>query len=122
MAVVLSQLSTCNRLAVGAVIIKEGRSISHGYNGAPPGMPHCNHTTDEPCLNAIHAELNAVCFAARQGIPTENATLYVTVSPCLSCAQALLSAGIQRIVYNQLYRDQSGLELLRTAGVECVEL
>jgi len=113
-------LSTCNRAEVGAVITHEGRAVSWGFNGAPPGMPHCEHTDDEPCERAIHAELNAVCFAAREGISTANGTLYVTISPCLKCAQTLLAAGIVRVCYDELYRDSAGLDLLDNAGVEIV--
>jgi dCMP deaminase len=116
----LSTLSTCDRKQVGAVIIRDGRCISWGYNGAPPGLPHCHHLPgDEECFDAIHAELNAVAFAARQGISTEGATLFVTCSPCLRCSQALIASGISEVVYGEDYRDPAGRELLVKAGVQC---
>ena len=107
----LSQLGTCSRKKVGAVITRRGRAISWGYNGAPPGLPHCeenNHGwhdelygsdafVDLPelkrnleefgCRNATHAEANALAFAARQGISTDGGIVFVTVSPCDVCAR-----------------------------------
>lgn len=121
----LSQLGTCERAAVGAVITKRGRCVSWGYNGAPPGLPHCsenNHgwpiPTAGPCRNATHAEANALAYAARQGISTDGGTLYVTVSPCEVCARLLIAAGIVRVVWETEYRDPAGLNLLGEAGVE----
>ena len=69
------------------------------------------------CRNVIHAEANAVAFAARQGISTEGATLYVTVSPCQVCAQLLIAAGIVEVVFQEMYRDRTGIELLQEAGL-----
>jgi dCMP deaminase len=127
MARQLGELSTCDRAPVGAIITLAGRAVSWGYNGAPPGMPHCdenNHgwgadTTFDSrgCKNAIHAEVNAVAFAARVGNSTEGGTLFVSVSPCESCSRLLISAGINRVVYHQEYRDRSGIELLGRAGI-----
>jgi dCMP deaminase len=133
----LGTLSTCDRKAVGAVIVRDGRCISWGYNGAPPGLPHCdevNHGYPRPpgtvitspgiveeyskgCLNVTHAEANAIAFAARQGISTEGSTLYVTVSPCEVCARLLIAAGIERVVYEEEHREDAGIRLLRKAGV-----
>jgi len=118
----LASLGTCNRNYVGAVVIRQGRCITWGYNGAPPGLPHCHHIDDEPCTNATHAEANALAFAARQGISTEGATLYVTISPCDSCSRLLIAAGIETVIYEEEYRDTRGLELLRLAGVRVARL
>jgi len=116
----LSALGTCDRKKVGALIVRDGRCISWGYNGAPPGMPHCHHKPeDTECFDAIHAELNAVCFAARQGISTDGATLFVTCSPCLRCSQAIISSGISNVLYDEEYREPAGRELLEKAGVTC---
>jgi len=114
----LSELGTCERAQVGAIITKDGRCISWGYNGAPAGLPHCVHTDDLPCQNATHAEANAICFAARQGISTEGGTLYVTLSPCAVCARLTIAAGIVRVVWSFTYRDPAGSDLLAQAGVE----
>jgi len=137
-AKVLATLGTCDRKRVGAVIIREGRCISWGYNGAPPGLPHCDENghgwTGRPglvsrdpsqqwleekgCRNATHAEANALAAAARQGISTDGAELFVTVSPCATCSRLLVAAGISKVWYNELYRDAQPLDLLAKAGVE----
>lgn len=134
----LSALSTCDRAAVGAVITREGRCVSWGYNGAPPGLPHCSENDhgyavpnpergtidislprrgDTGCRNATHAEANALAYAARQGISTDGGTLYVSVAPCVNCSRLLIAAGIERVVFYREYRDRAGLHLLRDAGV-----
>lgn len=129
--------STCPRLAVGAVVSRNGRSFATGYNGAPKGMPHCRHPCDcrnplkdpsipphdadcsslQPCTTAVHAELNALMFAARYGLPTEGAEIHTTHQPCLNCAMAIVNAGIVRVVFEYPYRDNGGLDLLIAAGV-----
>lgn len=133
----IGKLGTCDRARAGAVLTRSGRAISWGYNGAPPGLPHCDenmhgwlhHPPNSPssaeamvnelgCINATHAEANALAFAARQGISTDHATLYVTMSPCLTCSRLIIAAGIQRVVTNHIYRDPEGWALLERAGVE----
>jgi dCMP deaminase len=113
--------STCNRLAVGCVIAREGRPLSTGYNGPPKGRPHCKHkpSNNDPCTAAIHAERNAIIWAARCGVAIEGADLYVTHMPCLSCANDILQAGISTVRYIEPYRDRSGIDLLIDAGVTC---
>lgn len=133
----LSLMGTCDRKNVGAVIVKDGRAVSWGYNGAPPGLPHCdtnNHgylnrpregwaMSDQEmvesfgCVNSTHAEANAVAAAAKQGISTDGCTLYVTVSPCEVCARLLIAAGIMTVYYEEAYRDPAGIRLLDQAGV-----
>jgi len=159
MAVTLGSLGTCSRAQVGCIITRGGRAISWGYNGAPPGMPHCNENNhgwglantyyddevvygedmgrpvvgktrvfknpdmeEHGCRNATHAEANALAFAARQGISTDAATLYVERSPCEGCARLCIAAGIARVMFRVLYRDESGVTMLREAGVktECL--
>lgn len=124
MAIALGSLGTCSRAKVGAIITREGRCVSWGYNGAPPGLPHCVHLADneDPCLVATHAETNAVSFAARQGISTEGGTLYVERSPCVDCARLVIAAGIKRVVYSEPYRDESGLFMLMQAELEVNKL
>jgi dCMP deaminase len=137
-AQVVAARSTCDRLQVGAVIARSGRVLSTGYNGAPSGMPHCDHTCtcDEdypdqdyqltlhrptcpagPCNNTIHAEANAIIFAARHGVATENAEMFVTHAPCLICARLIINAGIMGVMYSVEYRDPSGVDLLRSQAV-----
>jgi dCMP deaminase len=122
-ATVVSRRSTCPRKAVGAVIAIDGRILSLGYNGTPAGLPHCtevgcNVGPDGGCTRAVHAELNAIAFAAKQGISLDGSTLYVTISPCLKCAQAIINAGIIGVWYLKMYRDLSGISLLEEAGVD----
>lgn len=118
--------STCGRKSVGAVISKDGRIISSGYAGPPAGFPHCNEacvvasSANGGCRRTIHAEANAIAYAARHGIATQGATLYCTDSPCETCAKQIISAGIIRVVYLTPYRDRTGLELLHAAGIECI--
>jgi dCMP deaminase len=92
-----------------------------GYNGAPSGMPHCDPeicNPDEPCTRTVHAEANAIAFAAKKGIETEGATLYTTASPCNDCAKLLINAGIKRVIFWERYRDASPMNLLMAAGVK----
>lgn len=113
---------TCLRLQVGAVISRDGRPLSIGYNGAPTGMSHCNAATcdpHQPCTWASHAEQNAIDYAARKGISTEAADLHLTDSPCPTCARSIINAGIRRVVYEREYRDPEGLRLLKLAAVRC---
>jgi dCMP deaminase len=109
--------STCSRLNVGALAVRGGQVLAWGYNGAPAGMPHCEHETSEPCTRAVHAEVNVIASAARYGISLHTSDLYVTHSPCLSCAGLLINAGIGSITYLHEFRDLAGLELLRQANV-----
>jgi dCMP deaminase len=74
------------------------------------------------CRNATHAEANALAFAARQGISTDGCELFVTVSPCEVCARLLIASGVRRVYYLEQYRDHSGEEILRKAGIECLRI
>jgi dCMP deaminase len=142
---VFASRSTCSRAQVGAVIARNGRIIVTGYNGAPSGLPHCDHTCTcpkestvaapwvqrpeggfhrpegcpevDPCTTATHAEANAVAFAARFGVATNDADLYVTMAPCLACARIIINAGLVLVRYDAAYRDMSGVELLIQAGI-----
>lgn len=122
-AELFARRGTCSRAQVGCVIVREGRIIVSGYNGAPPGMRHCVHPhpahelIEGGCANAVHAEANAIAFAARHGIPTEHGAMYCTHAMCRTCAQLCVSAGIQAVTYAHGYRDPSGLELLHEAGL-----
>ena len=111
---------TCQRLNVGAVISRNGRPITLGYNGAPSGVDHCRHLLNETdgCELAVHAEANAVAFAAKEGVRLNGAELHCTHEPCLKCAQLIVNAGIVRVVYVRRYRVHDGLELMNRAGLE----
>lgn len=115
-AALISQRSTCNRLKVGAVIVKDVRIVSMGYTGAAAGQPHCddvNCNKDKSCLRTIHAEQNAIAYAARSGIAVDGAVMFITHSPCIHCAKLMWNAGIREFVYAYEYRDTSGLEFFR---------
>lgn len=133
--------STCSRLAVGCVIHRQGRILVQGYNGAPAGMPHCDHlctchqypselwprmedgveihrhkcpVMPEAC-RAVHAEQNAIAWAARTGVKLEGSYLVCTHQPCLSCARSIINAGIVDVLFVEEYRLKDGLELLNLA-------
>lgn len=115
--------STCDRAYVGAVLVREKRILTTGFNGSPAGLPHCdeeNHLiVDGHCVRTIHAEANAIIQAALHGVLTKGATCYVTHFPCLSCTKMLINAGIVRIVYENSYRvDENALQFLKLANVE----
>lgn len=123
-AELLADRSTCSRLRVGAVLVKESRIISTGYNGAPQDLPHCDDVGCElekgtgACIRTVHAEANVIAFAAKSGIATDGATLYTTHAPCYTCAKLLVNAGIKKVIYGKDYRIRKGLELLDDCGVE----
>ena len=115
---------------VGAIIVKNKRILTTGYNGAPEGVKSCKErgeclrmkndiasgTRLELCY-AVHAEQNAIVQAARLGIVLEGATLYCTHQPCVICAKMIINAGIKRIVYKYGYPDEFSVQLLNEAGV-----
>lgn len=137
MAKLMADRATCSRAQVGAIIVKETRPVSSGYNGTAAGLPHCDHTCDctmlptnpdpkhhwtdcktrQPCRLSVHAEANAIAFAAKNGVATDGATLYTTMAPCLECAKLIVNAGIIRVVAACQYRDDSGTRLLHSLGV-----
>ena len=138
-ASVVSERGTCSRLQVGVVISRDGRIIVTGYNGAPAGIKHCEHECDclppegdwtkhqegcaslQPCTVSSHAEQNAIAFAAKHGLALDQSELHVTHGPCLACARSIINAGIQKVTYVEEFRDTSGTDLLRLAGVEVVD-
>lgn len=124
---IIGHRGTCERLRVGAVIARDSRIISTGYNGAPSGLEHCHHTVDEikarrGCDNTIHAEQNAIAAAARFGASTDGAQLYVTHMPCLQCAKAIINSGIDYVWYSMDYRITDGVDLLVRAGIPAMKL
>ena len=149
---VVAQRSTCLRSQVGALIVKNGRIVSMGYNGPVSGMPACvkplplmelsmdngymwmGTYSRKPeslkekimeracmgpgCTRSLHAETNAIAFAARAGVSVEGCTMYCSMSPCINCAKVIVNSGIKELKYIEDYRDTSGLELLRKAGIK----
>lgn len=121
LAQVVAKRSTCNRRSVGAVLVRDKRILTTGYNGSPPGLPHCTDVgclmVDNHCVRAIHAEQNAIIQAALHGIDLSGATCYVTSSPCVHCSKMLIAAGIKRVVFLDAYTEALGQEMARQAGV-----
>ena len=113
-----SQRSLCSRAAVGAVVAVDGRAVATGYNGPPAGSKPCTCNSEAPCTETVHAELNAILFAAKRGVATDGATLYTTVAPCLGCSGAIVNSGIIRVVYAQVYRSLDGVRKLQELGVK----
>ena len=103
---------------MGALVVKEKMIISDGYNGTPSGFENvCEdaHGVTHPYV--LHAEANAITKLARSGNNSDQATLYVTASPCIECAKLIIQSGIKRVVYSEKYRVEDGCNLLRRAGV-----
>lgn len=118
----LATRSTCTRLMVGALIVRDRRIIAGGYNGSISGGVHCIdegcYVIDGHCVRTIHAEMNALLQCAKFGVSTQNAELYVTHFPCLSCTKAIIQSGIRTVYYAANYRNHPyAEELLHAAGV-----
>lgn len=123
MSTIWAENSYCQRRKVGAIIVKDQMIISDGYNGTPSGFENvCEDEAGVTKPYVLHAEANAISKVARSNNSSDGATLYVTASPCLECAKLIIQAGINRVVYNELYRITDGIELLKRAGVECVHI
>ena len=117
------KLSYCKRRQVGAIIVRDRMIISDGYNGTPTGFENC--CEDEEGLtrwDVLHAEANAILKVARSTQSCEGATLYITLSPCKECSKLIHQSGIKRVVYLDEYKDTSGVDFLRKAGVEAEHL
>ena len=118
----VARRSTCPRAAVGAVIVRNKRILTTGYNGAPAGLPHCTEVgclmVSGHCVRTLHAEQNAIIQGALHGVDVSGSTLYVTHQPCLACAKMIINAGIVRVVYAGQYPDPIACSFLMEAGVE----
>lgn len=113
-----SKLSYCKRKQVGAIIVHNRMIISDGYNGTPSGFENC--CEDHEGLThwyVLHAEANAILKVANSTQSCQDATLYITMSPCKECSKLIHQSGIKRVVYKEGYKDTSGLEFLTKAGV-----
>ncbi|ASV30031.1 deoxycytidylate deaminase [Maribacter cobaltidurans] len=113
------KLSYCRRKQVGAIIVKDRMIISDGYNGTPTGFD--NYCEDEEGYTkwyVLHAEANAILKVASSTQSCQGATLYITLSPCRECSKLIHQSGIKRVVYQIAYKDDSGLNFLKRAGVE----
>ena len=126
----VAERSTCTRAKVGAVIVRDKNILATGYNGAPAGLPHCSEVgcliyqsktpigeTEENCYRTIHAEINAIAQAAKNGVSIRDADIYVTHTPCIHCLKVLINTGIKRIFYEKEYKLHTVSELLTSTDV-----
>lgn len=130
-AMLHARLSKANRAKVGAVLVTAHGVTLTGYNGTPAGTDNCCEIEITQPLGrkdlvtkpeVIHAELNCVLKAAKEGVSCVGSTIYVSLSPCLPCSAMLIQAGVKKVYYSELYRDQSGVKYLRNNGVDVQQL
>lgn len=126
-----AELSSAKRLKVGAIVVKDDRIISIGYNGMPAGWDnncenHVGFIKDEPVLKTkpevIHAESNAITKLARSSESGNGADMFITHAPCLDCAKLIYQSGIKRVIFGTAYRDTAGLDFLKASEVSVVHL
>ena len=122
----VAKMSHARRLQVGAVIVKDDRVISMGYNGMPAGWENnCESTQEDGTLKTrpevLHAESNAIAKLAKSNDSGLGADLFITHAPCMECSKLIFQSGISRVYYNQDYRDDSGIKFLKQSGVEVVK-
>ncbi|MDG1190871.1 MAG: dCMP deaminase family protein [Flavobacteriaceae bacterium] len=118
MAETWGQLSYCERKKVGALIVKDRMIISDGYNGTPSGFENvCEDEDHYTKWYVLHAEANAILKVAASNQSCKGATLYITLSPCKECSKLIHQSGIVRVVYSRAYKDVTGLDFLKKAGV-----
>lgn len=118
-----SSLSHCNRKKVGAIIVKDDMIISDGYNGTPSGFDNCcENDQGETHWYVLHAEANAILKVSKSTNNSKGATLYLTLSPCKDCSKLILQAGIKRVVFQNSYKDTSGIDFLKEAGIELLQI
>ena len=117
------KLSFCKTKHVGAIIVKDRMIISDGYNGTPTGFEnHCEDDEGYTKWYVLHAEANAISKVASSTQSCNGATLYITLSPCKECSKLIHQSGIKRVVYQNAYKDDSGLQFLEKAGVVLVHM
>lgn len=123
MAAEWSKLSHCKRKQVGAIIVRDRMIISDGFNGTPTGFDNCCENEDG-ITNwfVLHAEANAILKVARSTQSCQDATLYITLSPCKDCCKLIYQAGIRRVVFQNAYHDTSGVDFLQKAGVIIMQI
>jgi dCMP deaminase len=131
----VAERSTCTRAKVGAVIVRDRSILATGYNGAPAGLPHClevgcliyeSRTPDgdleQNCYRTIHAEINAITQAARNGVAIRDADIYVTHTPCIHCLKVLINTGVRSVYYEKPYKLHTIADLLAHARIKLVAI
>jgi dCMP deaminase len=132
----LAQRSHCVKMHVGAVLTKDTRIVSLGYNGPPAGTHNCDvewpiegcpRDSKGSCSLALHAEQNAILYASKNNVSVEGATLYITLSPCIACARIIFTTGIKKVIYLNSYAEykkipsDEGVDFLRKFGVDVIK-
>ena len=130
---IVASRSTCMRRKVGAILVKNNQILATGYNGAPKGLMHCDKTGCIREINHVpsgerhelcrgtHAEQNAIAQAAKLGVAIENSTLYVSCTPCCICARIIINAGITKVIFKELYKDEMAMRFLYSADIDIVQ-
>jgi dCMP deaminase len=131
----VAERSTCLRAKVGAVIVRDRSILATGYNGSPAGMPHCTEVgcliyesrtpdgeIEQNCWRTIHAEINAITQAAKNGAAIRDADIYVTHTPCIHCLKVLINTGIRTVYYGREYKLDTVSELRKLAAVKLVQV
>lgn len=122
-AEVFARLSTANKLKVGAILVKNQRIISIGYNGTPEGWDNtCEDEFGKTLPEVIHSEANCISKLAKSNESGENSIMFVTHSPCMQCAKAIYGAGIREVFYKTPYRDDSGILFLEKCGIKVTQV
>lgn len=124
---IFSELSTARRLHVGAIAVRDGRIISIGYNGTPAGWDNnCETELPDGSLKTrpevLHAEMNCLMKLARSNESGDQATMFITHSPCLECAKGIYQAGIREVYYAEEYRDSAGIDFLRKCNIQVIQV
>ena len=127
----VAERSTCTRAKVGAVIVRDRSILATGYNGSPAGMPHCTDVgclvyesktptgdVEQNCFRTIHAEINAIAQAAKNGASIKDASIYITHTPCIHCLKVLVNTGIRSIFYEKPYKLNTVDDIISHTGVE----
>lgn len=123
MATEWAKLSHCKRKQVGAIIVKDNIIIADGFNGTPSGFNNCCENDDgDTHWYVLHAEANAILKLAKSNNRGQNSTLYITLSPCKDCSKLILQAGIKRVVFMKGYKDETGINFLKQADIEIVQI
>ena len=116
-ALLISSRSTCNRLHVGCVLVKDNRIISAGYNGFLPNMPHESIIINEHEQATVHAEQNAITDCAKRGVSVDGSIAYITHYPCLNCAKILVASGIKEVRFYTDYRNDELVEVITNLNI-----
>ena len=126
LAMLASERSTCPRMHVGCVLVKDKFVCSTGYNGSLPGQPHCEDVgcliVDNHCVRTNHAEINALVQATTHGVNVKSTTAYITNMSCTNCAKALIAAGIERIVVFSDYHDTLAIKFFTESGINITKI